>query len=122
MCLCCYSNTEEKSNEKEEKTQGMASANVNKKEKSVVSYLANQVRIYNREQYFKLIVSSYLRMSYLSESLLLNLSRFLCFKFPSFLRNRQIARFPKFYPKMRNLLLNLNYRSFSIAVYFSPYG
>ena len=56
VCLCYYGNTEEKSNEKEEKTQGMASANFNKKEKSVVSYLANQVRIYNRQQYFKLIV------------------------------------------------------------------
>ena len=35
--------------------------------------------------------------------------------------NRQIARFSKFCSKMRNLLLNLNYRSFSIAVCFSHY-
>ena len=37
-------------------------------------------------------------------------------------REQTINQFLKFYAKRRNLLLNLNYRSFSIAGYFLRYG
>ena len=54
MCSCCCDNTEEKDYEKGEKTQGKWVQQIyREREKYGVSYLANQMRIYNREQYFK---------------------------------------------------------------------
>ena len=53
MCSCCCDTTEEKDYEKEKKTQGMGSADLQRKRENGVSYLTNQMRIDNREQYFK---------------------------------------------------------------------
>ena len=51
MSSCCCNNTKEKNYEKEEKAQVMSSADLQRKREYGISYFANHMRIYDREQY-----------------------------------------------------------------------